>query len=210
MNIYGISGLGADKRVFDKLSLDHSISCIDWIEPLKNELIEAYAKRLSKVIDTSAPFILIGVSFGGIMAIELGKYVTPALTILISSATNKLDLKSFYRLAGKLKLTKVIPHQLYQMPIAVATYLFGTEEKQLLKDILKDTDPKFTKWAITALTTWQNIQSPTNCIKINGNKDRLIPFRKADYSIENGHHFMIVDKADEISNIINQEISKIT
>jgi len=66
MNAYFISGLGADKRIFSKLKLSEKINIIhvDWINPDRNETLEAYSKRLSRIIDTSQPFALVGVSFG--------------------------------------------------------------------------------------------------------------------------------------------------
>lgn len=39
MKIYGISGLGADKRVFQFLTLNYEFISIDWITPNKNETI---------------------------------------------------------------------------------------------------------------------------------------------------------------------------
>ena len=45
-------------------------------------------------------------------------------------------------------------------------------------------------------------------IKINGTSDKLIPPRGITkmYLIENGEHFMIVDRAQEISELINLEL----
>ena len=51
MKIYAISGLGADKRVFQFLKLEHEFIPIDWIDPLKNESIAEYAKRFSSIIE---------------------------------------------------------------------------------------------------------------------------------------------------------------
>lgn len=65
MKIYGISGLGADKRVFEFLTLDDEFIPINWIAPHKKEPIKEYSKRISTVIDTHNDFCLIGVSFGG-------------------------------------------------------------------------------------------------------------------------------------------------
>ena len=65
MKIYGISGLGADQRVFKYLKLDCEFIPIDWITPLKRESIENYALRLAQVIDTNEAFGILGVSFGG-------------------------------------------------------------------------------------------------------------------------------------------------
>lgn len=87
-------------------------------------------------------------------------------------------------------------------------WLFGAKNKKLLKEILDDTDVEFTRWAIIKLTTWNNEERLDNILKIHGTKDKLIPF-KADQktlAIQNGEHFMIVDRAPELSNIIEENI----
>jgi hypothetical protein len=62
--VYILSGLGADKRVFDFLKLDDvELIHMEWIRPEMSESIEAYVKRICKQIVTDKP-TLIGVSFG--------------------------------------------------------------------------------------------------------------------------------------------------
>jgi len=53
MKLYGISGLGADKRVFQYLKLNCELISIDWIEAKASENIEAYSLRLSEKINTN-------------------------------------------------------------------------------------------------------------------------------------------------------------
>ncbi|MCB0541677.1 MAG: alpha/beta hydrolase, partial [Bacteroidetes bacterium] len=88
MKIFGISGLGADERVFKKLTLNYNINTVKWLKPHKKEELKNYIKRLSVEIDDSQPFVLIGVSFGGIVAIELSKILKPEAVIIISSICN--------------------------------------------------------------------------------------------------------------------------
>ncbi|WP_051584663.1 alpha/beta fold hydrolase [Pedobacter jeongneungensis] len=104
MNTYFICGLGADKRIFAKLKLDEKINMIhvDWIKPVKNESLSAYAERLSKVIDNAQPFALVGVSFGGMIAVEIAKILNPVSTIIISSTMLSNHLPVLYRFAGRL------------------------------------------------------------------------------------------------------------
>jgi hypothetical protein len=79
MTLYFISGLGADKRIFEKLQFSNSFKLvfIDWIVPVKNEPLRDYATRLSHTINTSEPFVIIGLSFGGMIATELSPIVSP-------------------------------------------------------------------------------------------------------------------------------------
>lgn len=207
MKIYAISGLGADSRVFNFLNLDLEIIPLEWISPLKKETIEHYAFRLSQKINQEEPFILMGVSFGGIMATEISKITQPIATILVSSAEIKSELRWIYNVIGKMKLIPLFPTSFFDLPRFVASWLFGTQDKQLLNEILDDTDLHFTKWAIIKLTTWKNTTRINNCYKICGSKDKLIPPNpKAPnvHYIQNGEHLMIVDKADEVSKIINE------
>lgn len=211
MDIYAFSGLGADKRVYNFLGFSHNLITIDWIDPQKNEDIESYSKRISAQIPTDKPFGIIGVSFGGLIAMEVSKLLHPSFTILISSVQNKNQLPFIYRLTGKLKLPYFFPAAMFRMPPRFAHYLFKAKNKQLLSDIIKDTSPIFTKWAICQLTRWKNTVAVENCYIISGNKDLLLPPPPIQEVkiIPQGGHFMIVDKADEVSKHINLIIKKL-
>lgn len=211
MKIYGISGLGADKRVLQFLKLEHEFIPIDWIDPLKNESIIAYSKRFSSIINTSEKFCVLGVSFGGLIAVEISKILKPELTILISSAETRQELPLIYRILGKTKIVKIIPAKLLNPPKWIAKILFGTKQTNLLNEILDDTDLKFTKWAIQELSAWKNEQRVQKVLKIVGTKDKLIPL-KSDENItliKDGGHLMIIDNAKEVSEIINQKIKNL-
>tara|TARA_R110002050_G_scaffold186839_3_gene321218 strand:+ start:71 stop:709 length:639 start_codon:yes stop_codon:yes gene_type:complete len=211
LKIYAISGLGADKRVFQFLKLEHEFIPIDWIDPLKNESIAEYAKRFSSIIDTSEKFCVLGVSFGGLIAVEISKFLKPELTILISSAEIRQELPLIYRILGKTKVVKIIPAKLLNPPRWMAKILFGTKKVALLNEILDDADLKFTKWAVQELSSWKNNQRVEKVLKIVGTKDKLIPLKNEENIelIEGGGHLMIIDNADEVSAIINKELKKL-
>lgn len=207
MKIFAVSGLGADERVFDYLTLDHEIVPIKWIAPRKKETILLYSKRLIeeyKLLDEK-DYALLGVSFGGLVAIEISKIVKPMWTILISSVETKKELRPIIKLLGRSRILNIIPRIFLKPPVFFAQFMFGTKQKNLLKAILKDTDLNFTKWALRELTTWKNQTHLSNLIKIGGSCDKLLPPRGANnILIEDGGHFMIVDKAKAISNILNE------
>ena len=135
MKVYAISGLGADKRVFDYLNLNFDLIHLDWIKNLPNESLENYALRISKSIDSSQDFILIGLSFGGLVAVEISKILKPKKVILISSVATKTELPYFYRLFGKTKIINIIPLVFLEKSNVLLTYLFGTKKKKLTKRV---------------------------------------------------------------------------
>jgi len=208
MKIICISGLGADERVYAALKLISEIITIPWVVPTKDETIQAYSKRLMQDIDTtSEEIVLIGVSFGGLIATEVAKLINPTLTILISSVATKYELPKIYRSTGG--LMRFIPWWMFLPPKRMIIKLFKAENKELLQEILKDTDPKFVKWAMTTLVRWQNTEKPSPHLKIGGDKDLLLPSKNEDILIKEGGHFMIVDKADEISHHINIQLANL-
>lgn len=212
MKIFGISGLGADKRVFKYLTLEHELIPVEWIKVKTKETIIEYSKRLIEEfeIGNNEEFGILGVSFGGLIATEISKLTKPKFTILISSVETKNELSEIIKFIGKSNLIEIIPEKLFNPPKKIAHFMFGTKNKELLNSILEDTDLNFTKWAIRELMNWNNESNLSNLIKIGGTKDKLLPPKGNNtILIENGEHFMIVDRAKEISSIINEKIKNI-
>lgn len=59
-NIYILSGLGVDRRVFKKIDFGSlKVTYLEWIAPISTESISSYARRLSAKITAERP-ILIG------------------------------------------------------------------------------------------------------------------------------------------------------
>lgn len=211
MKIYAIGGLGTDERVFQFLDLNYDLKVLSWIPNEKNESLSDYARRMSEAIDTEE-FGIMGVSFGGMIAVEISKILKPRFTILISSSEIRNDLRLIYRLVGQTGLLNLIPERFYKPPKALAVWLFGAKNKVLLSQILNDLDLPFAKWAITAIATWDNEERPSNPVLIiHGDSDKIIPFTQKSnkWLIKKAGHFAIVDKGSEISEIINKHLLNI-
>jgi pimeloyl-ACP methyl ester carboxylesterase len=208
MKIYCFSGLGADKRVFSELSLNYELIHINWISVEKNTTIEEYALQLSRSIDQTQEHIIMGVSFGGLIAMEVSKITKAKLIILISSAEIRSELKPLHRFAGKVQLTKLIPSFLIIPPTCLLALAFGTKRKQLLKEVLADSNPHFMKWAVHQLCTWQNVERGLNVLKISGDKDQLMQINKDAIVIKGGKHLMIMDCSEEVSTVVNERLER--
>jgi pimeloyl-ACP methyl ester carboxylesterase len=219
-NVYFISGLGADRRLFIKLKLPAGFKSIhlDWIAPRDNETILDYAARLARQIDTSQPFYLVGLSFGGMVASELTRLVTPVRTIIISSAPTAKEIPWYYKTAGLLRLPRLLPAGLLKkaaLSVAnpAAYWFFGAstkEEKGVLKEVLQDMDPDFVKWALTAITCWKTRERPGNLFHIHGTADKVLPIRftAPDYVLKGGEHLIVFSKSEIVSEILARELGE--
>jgi pimeloyl-ACP methyl ester carboxylesterase len=206
-HIYCISGFGADERVFSKLDFgDHPIHFISWITPVKNESIEEYAKRMSEGIQHENP-ILTGLSFGGIMSIEIAKIIDLHKVILISSVKTFHEIPLWMRLAGKSKLNKFLPLQPYRILEPIENYNLGIEnsdELKLVREYRRNIGHQYSDWAIHQILHWKNEWTPADLVHIHGGKDHIFPIKniKADYVIPDGGHFMIMNRAKKVNRII--------
>ena len=216
MTIYFLSGLGADSRAFKYLTFpaNTEIVFIDWLIPEKNEPLRSYAKRIAEKIDHSKPFILVGLSFGGILATEILEFITPQKTILLSSVTRRQELPFYYLMAGFFKLNKIIPLKSTNKINFLTNWVFGIsapKDKLLLAEILAATNSEFSRWAVNEILNWKRTVTPSNLIRIHGNKDRVLPMIKfkPDYLIKDGGHLIVVTQAKEISKILEAAILEV-
>ena len=209
VHLYCISGFGADESVFSKLQLEDSdIHFIPWLIPSKKETLSAYATRMAGQIYHKDP-ILLGLSFGGMMCIEIAKLVPVKVVILISSFKTYLELPSWMRLAGAIGMHHLVPLKSFKLTEPLQNYNLGietTEEKTMVTNYRKNVNQQYTNWAINKILTWKNIWKPDKLFHIHGGKDRLLPIGniKADYVIKSGGHMMIMNRAGEVSEWLNK------
>jgi pimeloyl-ACP methyl ester carboxylesterase len=213
VKVYFISGLAADERVFRHilLSPQHEVVHLSWIEPFKNESLKSYALRLSEKIDTKEKFALIGLSFGGMIASEIAKHLRPDRTILISSIPSSRHLPVYYKFARNLSLHRIFPVFLIK-EAAKLKRIFTTEtseDKLMLREMIRDADNRFIRWALNAILTWDNEQIPSNFIHLHGSHDEVLPrrFTKPTHVVADGGHLMVMTKAGEINNILHQALA---
>lgn len=212
-NIYCISGLGADERVFQKLKFEgYQPIHICWVEPEKGESIAQYARRLTTQIKSERP-ILIGLSFGGIIAMEMAKQIDTEKVILISSTKNEEEIPFYFRLFRWLPVYQLLPaRMMLWFARLLASWFFSLEtidERKLFRAILFDTNARFMKWAVHQVVTWKNELIPQNVYHIHGEGDRIFPYRfvREDFSVEHGGHFMIMNRAERVSNLIQKIVN---
>lgn len=207
-HIYCISGLGADFRIFQKLQIaDAEMHPIEWTIPEPGETLPEFAKRLSAQIQHEDP-ILLGVSFGGMLATEISKVKKVKATFVVSSCKRRSELPAYLRLAGKLRLHQVVPYWLATKSRRLNRFIFDprskAEELYLKQLMLKHSNPVFLQRAVHMILTWQNAAVPGGIIHIHGRKDKLLTPKnvQANFWINDGGHFMIWNKAPEISRCI--------
>ena len=206
-DLYCISGLGADYRVFHRLENHFNLKHLHWVNPEKNESLKSYAKRLSKKIDTNNTSIyLIGVSFGGIIAQEIAEIIPVKKLILVSSFYSSNNVPLIFKLLVRLKLNHLFFPQLICHFSFFNNFSFGVtekEDKKLLKSIIKDTPRDFFIWATNSLVKWTSHHYQSSFISIHGTKDHVVPFYKnCDLTLVGAGHFGIFTNSQNIIQLL--------
>ena len=206
--IYCISGVGADARIFKKLDIPgYEIAPVPWVPFDSRDDIRSYAKKLSDQIPEENP-ILLGLSFGGMLCVEIGKIRPTKKIFLVSSAKSTSQLPRIGRLPNASFLLSLTPDAVFSNPALLNTRLIGAksdEDRELLLAMMKASAPGFIKWALKAIVNWHNKSYPTNIIQLHGTADLVIPSLnvRADYWVKGGTHVMVYNQAAEVSKIIS-------
>lgn len=208
--LYLLPGFLTDKTIYKDFLSDERLQCkvLEFIAPEeKDESIESYAKRVSESINISEPFSLLGTSFGGILAIEISKYVTPQSIIFVSSVKSRSELNPLMRVKNSTFLLDYVPSKMVKKTIE-AGYEIGSKIAPNLKEIdsaeinemIHSIDGKLEKWIIKKINTWRGENTIENFLHLHGDKDNVFPIKNIEnYElIKGGNHNMIIVKSEEV------------
>ena len=208
MKVYFIAGLGADHRIFHHIRLPEGFEPVylHWKKPADGETLEEYSLRMAEEIDDHERFALIGLSMGGMIATEISKQIKPGKLILLSSVGTRKELPSYFNFIHKYHLHQLIPAKIFTSA-SIIKRLFtaeSREDKALLREIIRDTDPEFVRWAMGAILNWKNESEPANCYHIHGDRDEILPLKytHATHIIPKGTHMMILNRAGELNELL--------
>lgn len=216
MKIYQISGLGANHKAFEYLRIHpkYDTVYIPWLQPEPDETLEHYAIRMSENIDTSEDFILMGLSFGGIIVQEMNRFLSPRLNILISTVKSRDELPRFMKFSAYTRAHRLIPSGFISSDKGFSYALFRklySSKMPDLQDYFEFRDPYYLKWSIDRIINWKNHVEISNYVHLHGDKDVVFPFSNLTNAekIQGGTHLMVIQKAKKLSEIINMKLEDI-
>lgn len=209
MKVYFISGLGANQTAFNFLDLSWCEPVfIQWQTPAKQQSLRSYAFQLREQIEEKNP-VVVGVSFGGMLATEMARADKNVRAIIVSSNKSSAEFPPYLRMWKYLPVYRWVPPRVITASGRLVRPFIGPQgrqQKAVFNKIMHDTNPVFTAWAINAILHWKTSQVPANVVHIHGSADRLLPARLArpHHIIKGGKHIMIMDKADELSMLLKR------
>ncbi len=189
---------------------DVDIKVLEWPLPEKNDTMHSYARKFLPQINTSEPFCLLGVSFGGMLCTELSHIISPEKIFLVSTSKTRKELPWFIRMFKYIPIYKIINERHHRKMAYQGRWIVGFGKAYIPEflGMVNSMSENYFQNCINIIVNWKGITLPKNSIHIHGDNDRLLKYKfvKADHTISNGSHAMIVFQAEEINKIIEKEL----
>ena len=212
-----IPGLGTDDRLFEpQRRAFPELIVPPWIMPHKDEDLANYAARMAEVIAVREPFVLGGVSLGGMIAYEIARHVKPQAVIQIASCHTRQGIRGFFRATGH--LWPVVPAGAFKiakfisLPVLRTFGVLSPAQRQLCAKMFSEMDSRFMHWAVSAILNWNPTPlEQTPVYQIHGARDQIIPEKcvSPDEIIPDGGHLINLTHSDMVNAYIRDVIAKV-
>lgn len=212
--VYLIPGQGADARLFQNIDIEeHNTQVIEFLIPEKGEDMAQYAQRMANSIDTTKRYSIVGVSLGGMVAVEINQFLQPEETIIIASAKCQDEIPKLYKFFRKFPLHRVLGGRFYKAGTLIVQPFYEPMDKthrKIFKQMVKAKSPQFMKRAVRCIVEWEQPVCDSDVIHIHGTKDHTLPIKNVEPTVivEGGSHVMTMLRGEEISAILNEYISE--
>lgn len=203
--IYLIPGMTSDYPVYSRiLPMLPNAFVIDFIQPNPRETLVNYASRMASQLPSNS--FIGGVSFGGIVALEVARILRPRGCIVMSSIRHPSELPPWFRVGRLLggrccsSVLGMIGFAAAMLPKSVCTSTTIRATK------LAGMSGRWHRWATLAVIDWKPERSFDVCpvLQIHGTADTTFPIRYThpDIIVPDGRHALPISHPTETANAI--------
>ncbi|WP_242085165.1 alpha/beta hydrolase [Aestuariivivens sediminis] len=201
IHVYLMPGMAASPQIFEYIKLPNEqfqIHYLEWMLPIENETLKAYALRMNQHIHHDQ-IVLLGVSFGGILVQEMSRHIKVKKLIIVSSVKSSSELPKRFLLLKWTRAYKLLPTKWISNIKLFSKYAFGENVQRrldLYKRYLSFNQPEYLKWAIEQLVCWKQQEVIPKIVHIHGDHDHVFPIKHISdcMTIKGGTHVMIINK----------------
>lgn len=202
-----LPGMGADGRLFEpQRRVFPGLTVPPWIEPLPCERLDSYARRMASHIDPAGLVLIGGVSFGGMVALEMAHYLGLEDCVLISSVRSPAEMP--WRLRALRSLARLGPTGLGVSAGWAARWLAFSMPPATARRLGRLAAPQsaFLRWACWAVLRWEPTPEALRIRihQIHGAADRTFPlwYTQPDQVVRNGGHLLTLTHPLEVNQFI--------
>ncbi|MEL6672675.1 MAG: alpha/beta hydrolase [Bacteroidota bacterium] len=210
-NLVALPGLGFTEALFAPLQeIGWDCEVLNWQEPQPGEKLPAYAKRMGEdVLPPGGKLVLLGHSFGGILAQEISHFRKLESIILVSSVKKRTEIPWNLRAVAPLGL-----HHLFSRSFCLNTFPlwgpgFGYDtpaSQSVFKEMVSRQTDTILQWSLRELSRWRP-PAPPACpvFQVHGDRDKTFPYSRikdANHSLPGGDHMMVFKQPAAFARIL--------
>ncbi|MGB0789488.1 MAG: alpha/beta fold hydrolase [Marinirhabdus sp.] len=206
-------GLAAGKEIFRNICLpkdQFETHVLEWLIPEKKEPLQTYAERMAAgVVHKGA--VLVGVSFGGVVAQEMAQFLQLRKLIVVSSVKDRSELPWRLTFARRSCAYRLIPTRILADGQNLVKFAVGPRSRKRLRlyqEFLHVRNKRYLDWAIKNMVCWQRCEPLENIVHIHGSDDVVFPLRniKNCTVVAGGTHIMLLTKSAAVTAKIIEAI----
>jgi pimeloyl-ACP methyl ester carboxylesterase len=202
-----LPGMAADERLFEpQRQAFPSLIVPPWIEPEPDEPLVSYARRMASQIEPAGLVLIGGVSFGGMVALEMADHLGLSECVLISSIRSPEELP--WRLRTLRPIARIGPVRLGATAGWAARWLAPSMPRATARRLGRLAAPQsaFLRWACWAVLRWQPTLEAlrVRVHQIHGSADRTFPLRYTHPGqiVVGGGHLLTLTHPTEVNEFL--------
>jgi pimeloyl-ACP methyl ester carboxylesterase len=197
---YVLPGMGADQRMYGGAWRTlQDCRFLNWPPHRGEESINEVARRVVTAEGLRPGCVVIGSSFGGMVACEIANLIEVGGLVLVGSARNRGDLTGV--LARLHPLVEVAPLTLIQRAVGLWPGEFAA--------MFKDAEASFLRAMCRAVFAWEGLRAgAAKPLMIHGRYDLLIPPPAGVDILLEGSHLIAMTHANECVEIIRRHLGQ--
>jgi pimeloyl-ACP methyl ester carboxylesterase/N-acetylglutamate synthase-like GNAT family acetyltransferase len=207
-----LPGLGTTGRLFEpqRREFPH-LEVPPWLAPRPPETLAAYGERMAAALGAGGDDLLLGgVSFGGMVALEMARHARARAVVLIASCTTGAALTPvahmLARLARGLPPRALVPPRPLWRLVAWSLGARTGEERALVYELIRTSLPGFAHWGLGAIVGWRPGPPPCPVRQIHGADDRLIRASRVrpDVLVAGAGHLINVTHENQVNTFLRE------
>ena len=209
-----LPGLGLDDRLYALQKVEFpGIRVPAWLPPEYFESLADYARRMAQAVDPGGPCFVGGMSFGGMVALEMSRHLDCRGCLLISTVRSPQELPYWAKFLAP--WAWILPPRADLVAAVAGTLLLWTIGRvfpprwKLFCLHLSRTRAPIMPWACRAVVSWK--PSPVTCpvYQIHGDSDPILPHRltQSDLVIPRAGHLLPLSHPFVITELLRRVVN---
>jgi len=212
-----LPGLAASREVFEPQRRQFpNLIVPEWPMPARGETLSQYAERFAASLVPIGTCVLGGLSFGGMLAQEMARFLNPQGLILIATVRGPDELP-LYAKAGR-SLRWLIPW----LPVGLLQQMMWVMEcpgvrslfpfRRILARQFREADRELFRWSLNQIVRWPAppvVTCPT--WNIHGDRDLVLPASRTrpERLVSGGGHVLALTHPQAVNDFIAECLSMI-